>query len=332
MTITISQQDYWELMADTEKVEPSHSEGLMYPAWRYPNTLGRGHYHFIELRDGIDLCITHYQLHDDVVIQSPERSHPLEYTFRIADGTPRGSSSASQVGTYSIWGSGLAPAEPHQDHAVTPTTEVNVHIDPEVFQSFMSYSSDLAFKQLAHLVRPVDQPYYQRSDAMNPAMQMVVHQLLHCPFLGMTQMMYLESKVWELMALLIEQEQSLHHPSHSLPTLKPDDIERIHQAKEILLSQMEQPPSLSDLARRVGLNDCTLKRGFRQVFGKTAFGYLHDYRLEQARQLLQKRHLNVSEVARAIGFANRSYFAAAFRKKYGVSPKHYLTHPISCRC
>lgn len=136
--------------------------------------------------------------------------------------------------------------------------------------------------------------------------------------------MYLESKIWELMTLLIEQEQTLHQSSHTLPTLKPDDIDRIHQAKEILINQMDQPPSLLDLARQVGLNDCTLKRGFRQVFGKTAFGYLHDYRLEQARQLLQERYLNVSEVARTIGFANRSYFAAAFRKKFGISPKHYL--------
>lgn len=88
---------------------------------------------------------------------------------------------------------------------------------------------------------------------------------------------------------------------------------------------MDQPPSLINLARQVGLNDCTLKRGFRQVFGKTAFGYLHDYRLEQARQLLQERELNISEVAHTIGFASRSYFAAAFRKKFGVSPRDYLS-------
>ena len=75
----------------------------------------------------------------------------------------------------------------------------------------------------------------------------------------------------------------------------------------------------------MGLNDCTLKRGFRQVFGKSAFGYLHDYRMERARQLLRAGELNVSEAARTVGFANRSYFAAAFRKKYGVSPSQYLS-------
>ncbi|MCD8489485.1 MAG: AraC family transcriptional regulator [Desertifilum sp.] len=75
------------------------------------------------------------------------------------------------------------------------------------------------------------------------------------------------------------------------------------------------------MARQVGLNDCTLKRGFRQVFGKTVFGYLHEYRLEYARQLLEERRLNVSEVAQKIGFVNRSYFAAAFRKKVWPHPQ-----------
>lgn len=77
----------------------------------------------------------------------------------------------------------------------------------------------------------------------------------------------------------------------------------------------------------VGLNDCTLKRGFRQVFHTTAFGYLHHQRLEKAGQLLAIGEMSIGEVARAVGFADRSYFAAAFRKQYGVNPSVYLrTH------
>ena len=106
-------------------------------------------------------------------------------------------------------------------------------------------------------------------------------------------------------------------------SLKPEDIDRIHHAKEILTEQIDNPPLLLDLARQVGLNDCTLKRGFREVFGTTAFGYLHDYRLEQARQLLLENRFNVSEVAVQVGFGSCSYLSRVFRKKYGVSPKQY---------
>ena len=125
------------------------------------------------------------------------------------------------------------------------------------------------------------------------------------------------------MALLIKEEQERHQSRHSAFTLKPEDIDRIHHAKEILTRQIDNPPSLLDLARQIGLNDCTLKRGFREVFGTTAFGYLHDYRLEQARQLLLENRLNVSEIACQIGFGSCSYLSKVFRKKYGVSPKQY---------
>jgi AraC-like DNA-binding protein len=135
--------------------------------------------------------------------------------------------------------------------------------------------------------------------------------------------MFLEGKVLELMSLLLEQEAEFHAGKQSFADLKPDDVDRVHAAKETLLQQLNNPPSLAQLARQVGLNECTLKRGFRQVFGTTAFAYLYDYRLEQARQLLQERCLNVSEVAQAVGFGSCSHLSKAFRQKYGVSPKQY---------
>ncbi|MEH2406599.1 helix-turn-helix transcriptional regulator [Nostoc sp.] len=57
---------------------------------------------------------------------------------------------------------------------------------------------------------------------------------------------------------------------------------------------------------------------------KPLFAYLHDYRLEQAHQLLETGEMKVSEVGQKIGFASRNHFAAAFRKKFGINPKQYL--------
>lgn len=78
-----------------------------------------------------------------------------------------------------------------------------------------------------------------------------------------------------------------------------------------------------ELARQAGLNECTLKREFRQVFGKTVFSYLHDYRLEQARQLLEMEDMTTAQVSQMVGFANRGYFAAVFRERFGLNPKDY---------
>lgn len=79
-----------------------------------------------------------------------------------------------------------------------------------------------------------------------------------------------------------------------------------------------------ELAREVGINDYKLKIGFHEVFDTTVFGCLYEYRMERSRQLLESGNLTVTGVARAVGYANRSHFAAAFKRKFGVNPGIYL--------
>jgi AraC-like DNA-binding protein len=323
MAIALSQLDYWELFNESKPVELTPELDSFETSLSYPKLLGQGYRREVELRDGLDLAIAHYQPNDAITVRLPEREHPLEYVFYLAGGFSN-SQDATRAGQYCLCGSGLAPAEITEWHHAEQL-EINVHLDPSLFTTWLNPASDSLPPELQPLIQQSPQPYYVRSGVTTSAMYSVLQQILHCPFRGVTKRMYLESKVWELMALLLAQELEQHSDQQSAHRLKPDDVERIHQAKTILFQRLNNPPSLIELARQVGLNDCTLKRGFRQVFGQTAFSLLHDYRLEEARQLLEERRLNISEIAQAIGFANRSYFAAAFRKKFGVSPGKYLS-------
>lgn len=318
MPITISKQDYWDLIYETRSQQNLNRNDEYDLTYQYPEQLGTGTYREIQLRQGIELGIDRYQLHDDVIVKSPERSHVIEYNFAIS-----GKSTPTSIpsGHYELYGSGIAPIERWERSAAESIIGISVHIEPEVFQTFLG-DRELASMGLKHLIRS-DRYYYECLGKTTVTMQTILHQILHCPFQGITKKIYLESKVWELMALLIEEERERHQGRSSAATLKPDDVDRIHHAKDILTQQSDNPPLLLDLARQVGLNDCTLKRGFREVFGTTAFGYLHDYRLEQARQLLLENRLNVSEVAVQVGFGSCSYLSKVFRKKYGVSPKQY---------
>ncbi|WP_416674512.1 AraC family transcriptional regulator [Egbenema bharatensis] len=164
---------------------------------------------------------------------------------------------------------------------------------------------------------------FYRQGKITPDMQVILHQVLQCPYQGAIKQMYLEGKVLELAALQFAQFAEADVLSRSEPLLKQDDIDRLHHARAILVAQLNHPPSILSLARQVGLNDFKLKQGFRQVFGTTVFGYLRDYRLEQARLLLLEGQMSVQQVARAIGYMHSGYFAKAFKQKFGVSPKTY---------
>jgi AraC family transcriptional regulator, transcriptional activator of the genes for pyochelin and ferripyochelin receptors len=147
---------------------------------------------------------------------------------------------------------------------------------------------------------------------------------LHCPYQGLIRRIYLESKVLELIALRLEQIDE-DEPRNSTRLLNNKRRDRLYHAKEILLKNLDNPPSVLNLAQQVGLNHHQLKQGFHDVFGTTVFGYLHDYRMEKARQLLCETNMQVTAIACTVGYANPGHFAAAFKRKFGITPSTYRT-------
>jgi AraC family transcriptional regulator, transcriptional activator of the genes for pyochelin and ferripyochelin receptors len=202
---------------------------------------------------------------------------------------------------------------------------VYLRIDPKVFFAGLTETQLADFpseiRQAVICDRP--QPYY-RQGRTTLEMQQVIHQILCCPFQGLMKRIYLEAKALELITLQFAQFQEQNSRQDSLPKIKNCDRDRLYQAKEILINTLENPPSLQELAKRVGMSDFQLKRGFRQVFGTTAFKYLHDYRLEQARKLLLEGEMSVEKVIYQVGFTSRSYFAKVFRQKFGINPSKIL--------
>jgi AraC-like DNA-binding protein len=210
-----------------------------------------------------------------------------------------------------------------QQLAQVPRVAVDIHLEPAQFQAMIGHHHDSLAPEVQRLLAGDETLPFSRKRSITPAMQMALQQILNCPFQGIIKQLHLESKCLELIALWLEQATEEAVTLSEMNQLNDDDRDRIYAAKAILQRQFHDPPSLQALAHQVELNDCTLKRGFRQIFGTTVFGYVCDRRMEQARQLLLQGDLKVEEVAQAVGYANRSRFAAAFRRKFGQNPKSY---------
>lgn len=151
-------------------------------------------------------------------------------------------------------------------------------------------------------------------------MQTAVRQMIDCPFLGTTKRLYLQSKVFELMALQLNGITSAKASAASGP-LKAETLARIYYAAEILRSHLEHPPDQIVLAQQVGVSDRTLQKGFRAVFGVTPFVYLTQQPMHQARHLLRQTDYTVAEVTNMVGYANPAQFAATFKRQFGITPR-----------
>ena len=98
------------------------------------------------------------------------------------------------------------------------------------------------------------------------------------------------------------------------------------EVKFIILKDIKNPPSLIELSKTINLSLKNLKKGFKEIYGKPVFKYLFDFKMERAKQLLSNGNLNVNEVSYDLGYSSSSHFIAAFKKKYGITPRTYINN------
>ena len=158
---------------------------------------------------------------------------------------------------------------------------------------------------------------------INPILQVPFIQMKENSMSSLLRLVYLESKAMEIVALTLENEIIKHKDTTCKIKLNKSDLSKMYLVKKIMIENMENPPSILELSKMVGLNTYKLKVGFKEIFGTTVFGYLRDIRMEKARLLLENHELNINEIANEVGYSNPSHFATAFRKKYGVTPGHF---------
>jgi AraC-like DNA-binding protein len=104
------------------------------------------------------------------------------------------------------------------------------------------------------------------------------------------------------------------------------DRDKIVRAREVLLQHIGEPLTIKELSRKVAINECYLKKGFKEMFGTTIFDFYQGQRMEHARYLLYEKGLSVTEVSVMLGYSSISHFSTAFKKHTGLKPCELLLH------
>ncbi|MES2881763.1 MAG: AraC family transcriptional regulator [Bacteroidota bacterium] len=102
------------------------------------------------------------------------------------------------------------------------------------------------------------------------------------------------------------------------------DRVKINKAREILVEKIGDPITIKELSRKVAMNECYLKKGFKEMFGATIFEFYQGQRMEHAKYLLYEKGLTVTEVSVLLGYSSISHFSTAFKKHTGLKPCELL--------
>ena len=100
----------------------------------------------------------------------------------------------------------------------------------------------------------------------------------------------------------------------------PQRKDKIDDAIDIIRSEYHSPLTITELARRIGLNECYLKQQFKVRTGQTIATYIRDLRMNEAMRLLLDENKTLQQTAWHVGYRNPDGFSRAFRKAYGISP------------
>jgi AraC family transcriptional activator of pyochelin receptor len=153
-------------------------------------------------------------------------------------------------------------------------------------------------------------------------MHRILAEISDCPFRGELRTIYLQAKAMELLVLQCTQLEERKVSTGRVLKLSGNDRSKIHAARDIITENIQDPPSLTQLARLVGINDFKLKAGFKIEFSNTVFGYLNNLRLDIAKRDLLQKNKSLTEIAYETGYSSLSHFSNAFKKRYGVSPAY----------
>lgn len=102
------------------------------------------------------------------------------------------------------------------------------------------------------------------------------------------------------------------------------DKEKVEQAKEVLMQHIGEPITIKELSRKVAMNECYLKKGFKEMYGTTIFDFYQNQRMEHAKYLLYEKNMSVTDVALMLGYSSISHFSTAFKKQTGLKPCELL--------
>jgi AraC-like DNA-binding protein len=210
---------------------------------------------------------------------------------------------------------GTGDYHPHQHYSF-----FEVHFTNDHFFELAKDSSPLLMQFAEKVAANKEAELHKNSLIITPAMHQCIQQIIHCRLKGGLKLLFLQSKCIELLTLQAQAYEELDQTKPGKVIKSQHDHDCIRFAGEYLLQHAQEPPSLHELARITGTNEFKLKQGFKEVYNNTVFGYLSDYKLEQAKGLLLAGALSIKDLADQLGYSSVQHFSNAFKKKFGVTP------------
>jgi len=147
-----------------------------------------------------------------------------------------------------------------------------------------------------------------------PRAESVFQHMYKCESMHISKEFAITGKLFELFALLSEQQIA---PAESMPSY-------ILKAINYIEANYVMPLSVARLAADLNLDRSYFSTAFKRATNKSPQEYVVDYRLEKAAELMVKHGCRPGEAGQSVGYRDIFNFSRMFKRRYGVSPTEYI--------
>lgn len=197
-------------------------------------------------------------------------------------------------------------------------TGVTLYCNPQFLAELTKRNGIAPWPQLDEIAQCGPQTVWYRQEELSPTLLNVAHSLLRNPYEGGVRLLRAEAIALELLCEILS--CSVASTINADKALSEQEARQLDSARRMLASQASGSPRTRDVARAVGMSESKLKRAFKARFGVTVFEFGLECRMRRAVELLRSKHMQVGQVARAVGYAHQTSFTAAFAQYFGFLP------------
>jgi AraC-like DNA-binding protein len=201
-----------------------------------------------------------------------------------------------------------------------------IQFPKDVFIRFTENASDSLKRFSENIILGKSTLLSESWGTIDSPIQQVIQQIIHCKYQESLKKLFLLSKSIELLVLCADACEATGSRTDLFIKTKTDK-EKIIAVRDLINDRVHCPPNLSEIAQHVGLNEYKLKKGFKETFNNTIFGYLTDQRLQLAKQYLLDTQQTAAEISTQLGYATPQHFNNAFKKKFGITPFSVRNNP-----
>jgi len=281
-----------------------------------PPQFGRGYLQAFNFNPGLRMMIRDYELKESLPVEKKTPHCYTESVFLLFQTSILGDPGNTQpVSTVQVF-------PEHVDTATLfPATTVFKSIVIAVKIAYLKelLKADPGNGTLAAIIRP-DHPFLFET-LMPSSIHKITREIFEANVPVALSNFFFKVKAEELIYLLFA--ELFKRENAGVAALNSTDIQTIYKIRNRLLSQLNMPPDVSELALQANFSKSKLTRLFRQIFGTGIFQYYQAFRMEEAARLLKSEQLSVSGVGYQMGFSNLSHFSRTFEKHIGMKPKKY---------